>query len=70
MRYTISRTSDWLGSEQPCSQAYQNGVDRSGAPIWCVDVNSLNDLQSIVKETNSPVILGLDSIEIYDDYRE
>lgn len=70
MKYIITRTSDWSGKEQPCSQAFQDGTDKYGHPIWRVDINSLDDLQSIIKECDASVIVGLNDLEIYDDFRE
>lgn len=70
MEYQIRRTSDWLGNEKPCKQAYKIGEDMWGNPIWCVDIHQLEQLQDIVRETRHSVILHEYDIEIYDDYRE
>lgn len=70
MKYKIEKTSCWKNNDQPYSQAYQEGCDSFGEPIWFVNVETLEQIQDIIKETGHPVIISKDSIEIYDDYRE
>lgn len=70
MEYLIRRTSDYLGEEKPCRQAYKSGEDMWGNPIWYVDIHQLEQLQDIVRETGHSLILHDNEIEIYDDYRE
>ena len=64
MKYEILRTSDWLGKTKPCAKAY-NENDK-----WYIDINSLEELNELIGEVESKVIIGGDDIEIYDDYRE
>lgn len=71
MKYAIRRTSDWKnGFEKPCSEAYQDGVNKYDEPNWCIDITSLEMLLDIISETNCPIIVGTKHIEIYDDFRE
>ena len=64
MKYEISRTSDWLGEKKPCAKAYKEN-DK-----WYIDINSLEELNELISEVESKVIVGNNNIEIYDDYRE
>lgn len=70
MKYRINRTSDFFPAERPCSRASLAGSDQWGNPIWSIEVDTIKDLQDIIRETGHPVIVDNDSIEIYDDYRE
>lgn len=71
MKYSISRTSDWLGKKQPCKDAYKDGEIEDGLQAWAINVCSLKDLDDIAKETNCAVIYSYDNVlEIYDTYRE
>lgn len=64
MKYKISRSSDWWGEKQPCEKAYkENGT-------WYIDINSLEELNELINEVETKVIIGGGDIEIYDDYRE
>lgn len=65
MKYKISRTSDWWGCKtKPCEKAYKEN------DTWYIDINSLEELNELIGEVESKVIIGGDDIEIYDDYRE
>lgn len=70
MKYKIFRTSDIWHNHQPCEKAYQIGVNSFDEPLWVVDINSLDDILGIIKETGESIILDDSTIEIYDDYRE
>jgi hypothetical protein len=47
MKYSISRTSDWLGEKQPCKDAYKDGEIEDGLQAWAINVCSLKDLDDI-----------------------
>lgn len=64
MKYKISRSSDWWGIKQPCQKAYKKN-DK-----WYIDIDSLEEIQELINEVKTEVIIGFDDIEIYDDYRE
>ena len=71
MKYCIQRTTQWQHPfEKPCKNAYQDGVDCDGEPIWFIDIDTLEQLQEIINETKYSIVLGSKGIEIYDDYRE
>lgn len=71
MIYKIWRTSSWGYQETaPCSNAYRGENDETNYPQWFVEINTLEDLQMIQMETKRPLILGIETIEIYDEYRE
>ena len=71
MKYKIWRTSSWgYQEEAPCSGAYRGENDEDNYPQWFVDVNTLEDLQMIQMEAKRPLILRIENIEIYDEYRE
>jgi hypothetical protein len=64
MKYKISRTSNWWGVEQPCKKAYKENHE------WYIDINSIEEIQELIDEVKTQVIIGFNDIEIYDDYRE
>ena len=71
--YEITRTSMLFSNNQPCDKAYVGEVIEHGQwtkRIWHIDINSLEELQSLIKEVGHSVIVGEDRIEIYDGYRE
>lgn len=70
MKYRIIRTSDWDCKEKPHREAYQEGVDKYDRPIWVIEINSLEDLHKIIEEEDCTIIVDVDEIEIYDDFRE
>ena len=72
MKYRITRTSSrWRCTEPPCKQAYEEGgIDKYGEMIWFVDIESLEDLHSLINEVGAAIILDDTSVEIYDDFRE
>lgn len=71
MIFKIERTSSWgYQEEAPCSNAYRGENDKNNYPQWFVEINTLEDLQMIQIEAKKPLILGIETIEIYDAYRE
>ena len=65
MRYRIERTSLLFDNEtKPCEKALKSDNK------WYIDINSIEDLQEIVKEVGCSVIVSEESLEIYDDFRE
>lgn len=70
MKYRITRTSDWDCKEKPHRESYQEGVDKYDRPIWVIEINSLEDLHKIIEEEDHTIIVDVDEIEIYDDFRE
>ena len=64
MKYEILRTSDQMGKKQPCEKAYKEN------DIWYIDINSLEELNKLIDEVKEQIIIRIDAIEIYDDYRE
>ena len=71
--YEITRTSMSFSNNQPCEKAYVGKIKEYGQwteRIWYIDINSLEELQSLIKEVGHSVIVGEDHIEIYDGYRE
>lgn len=77
MKYIIERTSDWWRKEQPCKDAYKDGIDKNGHPLWSIDICNLKQIDDLVSEVG-PIIISKNNdvneieryIEIYDDYRE
>ena len=59
MRYCIERTSD--SRNKPCEKA---------EATWTIEINTLEDLHALIDEVGCEVIVGKDTIEIYDSYRE
>lgn len=71
MKYRITRTSDYLGSETPpCRGAYKGKRTEWGEQTWYIDIDALEQLQDLIEETNKSVIVSREDIEIYDTYRE
>lgn len=70
MKYQIERTSDYFRKNPPCSDAFQEGVDEKGYPIWRIDIDTLEELHKLIEEVDAPVIVYDDKLEIYDDFRE
>ena len=78
MNYWINRASAsgyvWEGcslesAEYPCSRALLVPV-AGGHHRFKIEINSLNDLINLQKEVKECLIIGEDSIIIYDDYVE
>ena len=64
MKYKISRSSDLWDKKQPCEKAYKEN------DTWYIDINTLEELNELIDEVKTNVIIGGDDIEIYDGYRE
>lgn len=91
MKFEIKRTSCW-NSKKPYEKAIpeiitkeakklyeQSGIEITNTTqevIWTIEINSLEDLIKLSKETGKDLVVGKcwnrDGyyIEIYDDYRE
>lgn len=67
MKYEVSRASQLYShvKTQPCQEAYLNDSKTS----WCIDINSLEELQKFVEDHDKIIMYG-NSIMIYDDYVE
>lgn len=86
MKFTITRTSDcpYLVTnpqdQLPCEGAYidsckQHRSDRYYDVTYAIDVESIDDLVTLVKTCDYPIILdvaydGTPTLEVYDDWRE
>lgn len=69
--YTIDRTSDFFRLNKPIEQAYQDGVDEYGNPIWKIDIYCIEAIDNLIKNAGAPIIISANNhIEIYDTYRE
>lgn len=66
MRFAIDRTSAFM--KKPCEEAYQI-VENDELADWYIDINTLEELLEFVKN-NEKIILGENTIVIYDDYEE
>lgn len=69
MIYDIHRTSDWFRENKPCEKAELKSLDEFGCSEYIIEINTLEDLQELIKEVGD-IIIGESTIEIYDDYRE
>lgn len=69
MIYDIHRTSDWFRENKPCEKAELQSIDELGYSKYTIEINTLEDLQELIKEVDS-IIIDKDTIEIYDYYRE
>lgn len=73
MKYRVVRTSDRWSKNRPCKDAYKDGIDESGYPIWFIDICNLEQIDNLVSEVGDIIISKneeVNEIEIYDDYRE
>ena len=87
MKFMITRTSDGFHTVSnpqdhlPCEGAYIDSCrpssrwDRYYDVTYAIDVESIEDLVTLVKTCGHPIILdieddGTPSLEIYDDWRE
>lgn len=59
MRYHIERTSN--SQNKPCKNAEAS---------WTIEIDTLEELHALIEEVGCEVIVGKDTIEIYDSYRE
>ena len=69
MIYDIHRTSDWFKESKPCERAELQGEDELGYDKYTIEINTLEDLQELIKEVGK-IIIDESTIEIYDYYRE
>jgi hypothetical protein len=69
MKYSISRAGSLSKSKSPCNRAYRGGFDKYDNPIWAIDINSIEEIQSLIAEVGK-IVMGGDWILIYDDYIE
>ena len=69
MIYEIYRTSDIFKEYRPCEKAELQSIDERGYSRYTIEINSLEDLQELIKDVGS-IIIDESTIEIYDDYRE
>lgn len=69
MKFTVTRTSQW-DNEKPCERAKFDEVDIWGDKRWYIEINTIEELMAFKREVGVPIIIGSDSIEIYDGYRE
>ena len=70
MKFIVTRTSQW-GDEKPCENAkLDDEVNVWGNKRWYIEINTLAELMAFKQEVGVPIIIGNNSIEIYDDYRE
>lgn len=70
MKYTITKTSDWWGENQPCEKAYKGELDDVAGQTWYVDITTIEELHQLIEEVKHSIIVSKENIEIYDDYRE
>lgn len=82
MKFYIHRTLncenvDLLRSTYPILNSYamhDEKVDWSKTMVACINIDSLDQLIELNKETKNPIIIDVDNeipiIEIYDDWRE
>lgn len=71
MTYKIFKTSSFgYDGQPPCSKAYRGENDEYNYPQWYVEIDTLEELQQLQKEVKTPLIVGVETIEIYDSYRE
>lgn len=72
MRYRVDRASNYKNAK-PCDGAYSVGKNEYGENIWCVDINSLDELHHFI-EMNGDIVLFMNSnwcdLLIYDGYIE
>lgn len=69
MIFDIHRTSDWFRESKPCERAELQGEDELGCDAYTIEINTLEDLQELIKEVGD-IIINESKIEIYDEYRE
>lgn len=70
MRYRVTRTSDFLNEEKPCSKAKKFKLPTEEHSLWYIDINTLDDLRNLIDEVGHSLVIDNYSIEIYDDFRE
>ena len=70
MKFIVTRTSQW-DNEKPCKNAKLDyEVNLWGDKQWYIEINTIEELMAFKREVGVPIIIGSNSIEIYDGYRE
>ena len=66
--YEINRMSDYGtdGDPKPCKNVF--GCQHKDG--WYIYIDSIPQLESLIDETGSNLVIGKDTILIYDDYME
>ena len=62
MIFTLTKASEHM--DKPSEKAIQ----KDGK--WCIELKTLEDLMSLIKEVRNDLIVSEDEIIIYDDYME
>ena len=78
MKFKIEKTSlMFKRDEKPTERAFKEALSNFNnnnvlfeEDEWYIEVNSLEELIALVREEGYPIIIGLNKLEIYDDYRE
>lgn len=75
MKFGITKTSDYLGSESPCENAKYIGTNDWNEKEWEIEFESLEQLIEFVSGLkNKKIVLSTNNsrqhIEIYDTWRE
>ena len=52
MKFTVTKTSDYLGSKQPCENSYKEGKE------WVIEIESLDDLMLFISENEYEVVIN------------
>lgn len=68
MRFVITRTSleQRNRAEKPCEWAKWDPALAN----WTIEILELGDLRALQRDTDSPIIIDGDTLEIYDGHRE
>jgi len=69
MKYEIRRASSIFENESPCEEAFCNDNDLSRYRTFFININTLEELYSLIKKYGD-IVIGEDKITIYDDYLE
>ena len=64
MIFCVYRTNSFLDNPQPCPTAYKEGEN------WYIKIDTLEELLDFRREIDEELVFNLNTIEIYDDYRE
>lgn len=77
MKFKIEKTSlMFKREEKPTEKAFKESLNNFNNSVmfedteWYLEINSLEELIALVREEGYPIIIGLNKLEIYDDYRE
>lgn len=72
MRFRISR-ADYGKSGQPTAGAFdvvETWPDGYPERRWFIEINTIEELMALIEREERDLIVGRDSITIYDDYVE